>query len=60
MQPLVVELFLFPRSTEFGLKVFTQLRIHNMVLLGAGGVALKIVCSLKSLSCRYVTPYASS
>lgn len=43
MQPLVVELFLFPRSTEFGLKVFTQLRIHNMLLLGGGGAALKIM-----------------
>lgn len=39
MQLLVVELFLFPRSTEFGLKVLRQLRIHIVLLLGGEGAA---------------------
>lgn len=49
MQAPVVELFLFPQSTEFGLKVLIQLRILLKGREGVGGLHKNHICSLKSL-----------
>lgn len=45
----VVELFLFPWPTEFGLKILTQLRILLKGREGMGGLHKNHACALTSL-----------